>query len=199
MNSWDRGRPRPHRFQSGRGRPRSHRALGSNAHGFLEVVPDLVRRCATLSLAALSAAVAWSSELVAPWSFEGATARRVKGAGAIQRDCRGRRGSLLMNTSSLSLRRSLSDCGNPRVPMACHARPASLAMTIGGVHWRFHPTPGWSCSRNDSLKITADGCYSTHLNLSHPCYECSSVVTSSAEFRLTPALPLTSRPASLAL
>jgi len=50
----------------------------------------------------------------------------------------------LMNTYSLSLRRSLSDCGNPRVPLDCRARQASLAMTIGDVHGRFHPKSGWS-------------------------------------------------------
>jgi len=60
---------------------------------------------------------------------------------------------LLMNTYSLSLRRSLSDCGNPRFPMDCHARQASLAMTIGGAHGRFHPTSGWSSSRSAMVII----------------------------------------------
>ena len=71
-------------------------------------------------------------------------------------DCRGRQGSLLLNTYRLSLRRSLRDCGNPRVPMACHTRQAWLAMTIGGVHGRCHLTSGWSSSRNDCPKVTDD-------------------------------------------
>jgi len=56
--------------------------------------------------------------------------------------------SLLLKTSSLSLRRSLSDCGNSRVPID------SLARNDNRGHWRFHPTSGWSAANELMVVIT---------------------------------------------